>query len=51
MPNHNFTALEKEENGLWFNNIILYLMDEVELRKWEVLLRERERNLLSKTPC
>ena len=47
MPSHTFTALEEEENGLWFNNIILYLMEKVEKWKWKVLLREREKNLLS----
>lgn len=31
VPHYDFTALEEEENGLWFKNIILYLMDEVEL--------------------
>lgn len=47
MPSHTFTALEEEENGFWFNNIILYLMEKVEMWKWKVLLRESEKNLLS----
>lgn len=50
VPSYHFTDLKGEENGLLFN-IILYLMVEIELWKWEVLLRERERNLLSQTPC
>ena len=39
MPRYSFTALEEKENGLWFNNTVLCLMDEVEMWKWKVLLK------------
>ena len=41
MPSYSFTALEEKENGLWFNNTVLCLMDEVEMWKWKVLLKAK----------
>lgn len=31
VPSYNFIALEEEENGIWFKNIIFYLMDKIGL--------------------
>ena len=41
MPSYSFTALGEKENGLWFNNTVLCLMDEVEMWKWKVLLKRK----------